>query len=72
MFQRNGRSGYVLKPEALRCPEKDLLLKYTQHFLDVTVRSPSLEVPLLSNLKLDFRLLDHFSATATPILRLGQ
>ncbi|PPQ81377.1 hypothetical protein CVT25_015898 [Psilocybe cyanescens] len=39
MFQRNGRSGYVLKPEALRCPEKDLLSKRTQHFLDVTIIS---------------------------------
>ena len=38
MFQRNGHCGYVLKPEALRCPEKDLLSKRTQHFLDVTVR----------------------------------
>jgi phosphatidylinositol phospholipase C delta len=37
MFQRNGRCGYVLKPEALRCPEKDLLSKRTQHFFDVTV-----------------------------------
>ncbi|KAF8965764.1 PLC-like phosphodiesterase [Flammula alnicola] len=39
MFQRNGRAGYVLKPEALRCPEKDLLSKRTQHFFDVTIIS---------------------------------
>ncbi|KAF8184702.1 1-phosphatidylinositol-4,5-bisphosphate phosphodiesterase 1 [Pholiota molesta] len=39
MFQRNGRCGYVLKPEALRCPEKDLLSKRTQHFFDVTIIS---------------------------------
>jgi hypothetical protein len=38
MFQRNGRTGYVLKPEALRNFEKDLLSKRTQHFLDVSVR----------------------------------
>ncbi|KJA21323.1 hypothetical protein HYPSUDRAFT_67845 [Hypholoma sublateritium FD-334 SS-4] len=39
MFQRNGHCGYVLKPEALRNPEKDLLSKRTQHFLDVTIIS---------------------------------
>ncbi|KAF9483285.1 PLC-like phosphodiesterase [Pholiota conissans] len=39
MFQRNGRAGYVLKPEALRCPEKDLLSKRTQHFFDITIIS---------------------------------
>ncbi|KDR66475.1 hypothetical protein GALMADRAFT_259273 [Galerina marginata CBS 339.88] len=39
MFQRNGRSGFVLKPEALRRPEKDLLSNCTQHFLDVTIIS---------------------------------
>jgi len=39
MFQRNGRSGYVLKPLALRAPDKDRLLRRTQHFLDVTVIS---------------------------------
>ena len=38
MFQRNGRAGYVLKPEALRYHEKDLLSKRTQHFFDVSVR----------------------------------
>jgi phosphatidylinositol phospholipase C delta len=37
MFQRNGRAGFVLKPEALRCPEKTLLSNRTQHFFDVTV-----------------------------------
>lgn len=39
MFQRNGRSGYVLKPLALRNPEKDkdLLSNRTKHFFDVTV-----------------------------------
>ncbi|KJA13424.1 hypothetical protein HYPSUDRAFT_209563 [Hypholoma sublateritium FD-334 SS-4] len=39
MFQRNGHRGYVLKPEALRSPEKDLLSKRTQDFLDVTIIS---------------------------------
>ncbi|KAF5328373.1 hypothetical protein D9619_013248 [Psilocybe cf. subviscida] len=39
MFQRNGRAGYVLKPEALRFPEKNLLAKRTQHFFDVTIIS---------------------------------
>ncbi|KAF8153385.1 1-phosphatidylinositol-4,5-bisphosphate phosphodiesterase 1 [Crassisporium funariophilum] len=39
MFQRNGRAGYVLKPEALRNPERDLLSQRTQHFFDVTIIS---------------------------------
>ncbi|PPQ74485.1 hypothetical protein CVT24_000118 [Panaeolus cyanescens] len=39
MFRRNGRAGYVLKPDALRCPDKDLISKRTQHFLDVTIIS---------------------------------
>ena len=38
MFQRNGRAGYVLKPDALRRPDKlDLVHKRTQHIFDVTV-----------------------------------
>lgn len=37
MFQRNGRSGYVLKPLALRSPDKSLLNKQTRHHLDITV-----------------------------------
>ncbi|KAG7091538.1 hypothetical protein E1B28_010567 [Marasmius oreades] len=41
MFQRNGRTGYVLKPLALRMPQsqKEILSKETQHFFDVTVVS---------------------------------
>jgi len=39
MFQRNGRSGYVLKPLALRSKDKELLTKRTKHFLDVTIIS---------------------------------
>lgn len=39
MFQRNGRSGYVLKPLALRAPSKDLLMKRTTHVFQVTVIS---------------------------------
>jgi phosphatidylinositol phospholipase C delta len=38
MFQRNGRSGYVLKPLALRSQDKSLLNKQTRHYLDITVR----------------------------------
>jgi phosphatidylinositol phospholipase C delta len=38
MFQRNGRSGYVLKPLALRSHDKSLLNKQTRHYLDITVR----------------------------------
>jgi phosphatidylinositol phospholipase C delta len=41
MFQRNGRAGYVLKPLALRTPDKELLSKHTSHILDVTVSSQS-------------------------------
>ena len=37
MFQRNGRSGYVLKPLALRTPDKELLSKRTSYCLEVTV-----------------------------------
>jgi phosphatidylinositol phospholipase C, delta len=40
MFQRNGRSGYVLKPFALRSKDKELLTKRTKHFIDVTVKRP--------------------------------
>ncbi|KAL6298930.1 PLC-like phosphodiesterase, partial [Sparassis latifolia] len=39
MFQRNGRTGYVLKPLALRSTDKQLLSKRTNHFLDVTIIS---------------------------------
>jgi phosphatidylinositol phospholipase C delta len=42
MFQRNGRSGYVLKPLALRSPDKDLLSKRTKHILDIKVSTPIL------------------------------
>lgn len=38
MFQRNGRSGYVLKPLALRPGNESLLQKPTKHYLDLTVR----------------------------------
>lgn len=37
MFQRNGRSGYVLKPLALRSLDKELLSKRTKHVLDIKV-----------------------------------
>jgi len=44
MFQRNGRSGYVLKPAALReraqsSKDKDLLMKRTNHYFDVSIIS---------------------------------
>lgn len=40
MFQRNGRSGYVLKPPAIRLPQKkDLLAKRTFHSFEVTIIS---------------------------------
>jgi phosphatidylinositol phospholipase C delta len=42
MFQRNGRSGYVLKPPALRergPHNKDLLAKHTNHHFDVSIIS---------------------------------
>ncbi|KAJ7023444.1 1-phosphatidylinositol-4,5-bisphosphate phosphodiesterase 1 [Mycena alexandri] len=40
MFQRNGGSGYVLKPRALRLPnQKDLLAKKTEHVLEVGIIS---------------------------------
>lgn len=52
MFQRNGRAGYILKPDALRSPDLDLISKRTQHFLDVTVNQFTLQVccarPLLN------------------------
>jgi phosphatidylinositol phospholipase C delta len=37
MFQRNGRSGYLLKPAALREGGEKLLSKHTNHVLDITV-----------------------------------
>lgn len=39
MFQRNGRSGFVLKPQPLRTAQKDLMSKRTEHFLDVSIIS---------------------------------
>jgi len=40
MFQRNGRSGYVIKPPAVRLPHnKDLLAKRTLHSFEVTIIS---------------------------------
>ncbi|KAF8581199.1 PLC-like phosphodiesterase [Ramaria rubella] len=39
MFQRNGRAGYVLKPLALRTPDKTELVRRTDHYLDVTIIS---------------------------------
>lgn len=37
MFLRNGKSGYVLKPDALRINDKEFIKKRTKHFLDITV-----------------------------------
>lgn len=39
MFQRNGRSGFVLKPEAIRLAQKDLLAKRTDHVFRVKIIS---------------------------------
>ena len=39
MFRRNGRAGYVLKPQALREVQKDLLTHRTKHCLKVRVIS---------------------------------
>ena len=39
MFQRNGKSGYILKPDALRVKDKVSIRKRTKHFLDITVGS---------------------------------
>ncbi|KAI5984251.1 PLC-like phosphodiesterase [Pisolithus marmoratus] len=39
MFQRNGRAGYLLKPEALRLPDESILARRTLHHLDVLVIS---------------------------------
>jgi len=39
MFRRNGKAGYVLKPQALREAHKDLLLHRTNHCLKVRVIS---------------------------------
>ncbi|KIK99000.1 hypothetical protein PAXRUDRAFT_9154 [Paxillus rubicundulus Ve08.2h10] len=45
MFQRNGRAGYVLKPDALRKSDdprksdKEQLSQHTQHYLEVTIIS---------------------------------
>jgi len=39
MFRRNGKAGYVLKPQALREAHKDLLTRRTKHCLKVRVIS---------------------------------
>lgn len=64
MFQRNGRAGYVLKPEALRSNAKDLFQKRTQHFFDVTVAPPH-----LYDLLLLIQLRQIISAQQLPRLR---
>ncbi|KAF5355294.1 hypothetical protein D9758_006103 [Tetrapyrgos nigripes] len=45
MFQRNGRSGIVLKPKALRPEGAELLNKQSKHFLDLTIISAQ-QLPL--------------------------
>ncbi|CAA7263434.1 unnamed protein product [Cyclocybe aegerita] len=45
MFQRNGRSGYVLKPMAIRLAQKDLLAKRTMYNLEATIISAQ-QLPL--------------------------
>ncbi|CAE6477573.1 unnamed protein product [Rhizoctonia solani] len=39
MFLRNGRAGYLLKPEALRIKDKDLLAKREDYVLEITIIS---------------------------------
>ncbi|CAE6456677.1 unnamed protein product [Rhizoctonia solani] len=39
MFLRNRRAGYLLKPEALRVKDKELLAKKTEHILEITIIS---------------------------------
>lgn len=41
MFARNGRSGYILKPNALRSRNKELLAQKERHILHLTVSRPS-------------------------------
>ncbi|KAK7472912.1 hypothetical protein VKT23_001018 [Stygiomarasmius scandens] len=45
MFQRNGRSGYVLKPLPLREPHKDALTRWKDRSFDVTIISAQ-QLPL--------------------------
>ena len=63
MFQRNGRSGYVLKPQALRVYDQDLIAKQTKHFFDVTV-SKCLIFTQASGSH-SFSRVDHLSTTIT-------
>ena len=37
IFQRNGRAGYVLKPEALRSKDKHLLMTKKMYCLNIKV-----------------------------------
>jgi len=39
MFQRNGRAGYVLKPDALQHPQKELFAKRTSYTLNIKIIS---------------------------------
>ena len=41
MFQRNGRAGYVLKPEALRSKDKNLLMTKKVYCLNIKVYTTS-------------------------------
>lgn len=63
MFQRNGRVGYVLKPLALRSPDKTELARRTEHALVVTVGTLS---SLMFSVYSCWRCLDHLSAAVAP------
>jgi len=66
MFQRNGRAGYVLKPSALRTPDKELLSRHTQHSLEIRACIPLSYFG--SSDSYDF-ILGHIRPTASPSKR---
>jgi len=79
MFQRNGRAGYVLKPEVIRNTEdprksdKEHFYHHTQHYLEVTVslhsppgfRSSDVWMPWCY-FRFPLALTGHFGSAVTP------
>lgn len=63
MFQRNGRSGFVLKPLALRSSDKELLCKRTKHILDIKVSFSLSTTTFYSN----SLLIGYLSTTASSL-----
>lgn len=65
MFQRNERTGYVLKPPPLRIGDKTHLMQRGEHFLDVTVSYLG-SLSCSKSADYEFLTTDHIRATIAP------